>query len=107
MAALVLTGPREWFWWWSGSHPQARSAHAMAALMWWSAERAAEQGCVRLNLGGSAGQSSVASFKAAMGARDLPVTIRWMGPAHAGVFGRVLGAVQARLRAGRERGEPR
>jgi len=104
-AALVLIGNREWMWWWSGTHPEARASRAVARLMWWSAERAFAAGCTRLNLGASAGQTSVESFKLRLGGRELPVTTRWIAPTHAGLVGRAIGALQMRLRARRSRGE--
>ena len=105
-AGLVLIGDREWMWWWSGSHPEARVAHATARLMWWSAERAAAAGCARVNLGASAGLAPVESFKLGLGARDLPVIVRWIAPVHAGVVGRAVAGLQARIRARRARGAP-
>ena len=101
---LTLIGDREWTLWWSGSHPEARPRHAFVKLFWWSAERAAAAGCTRLNLGASVGLASVAVFKLGFGARDLPVTVRWFAPVHAGVVGRAVAGLQERIRALRSRG---
>ena len=102
--ALALVGEHEWMPWWSGSHPDARRRHAFTSLMWDVAERAAAAGATRFNLGASAGRDAVATFKKALGARDHLVTIRWIGADHAGPWGRVVAALQSRLRAGRWRG---
>jgi hypothetical protein len=105
-AGLVLIGDREWMWWWSGSHPEARVAHATSRLMWSTVEGAAAAGCTRLNLGASAGLASVEAFKLGLGARDLPVIVRWIAPVHAGAVGRAVAGLQARIRARRARGAP-
>jgi hypothetical protein len=102
---LALIGDREWTLWWSGSHSEARPKHALVKLFWWSAERAAAAGCTRLNLGASVGLASVAVFKLGFGARDLPVTLRWFAPVHAGVVGRAVAGLRERIRARRARGE--
>jgi hypothetical protein len=105
-AGVVLTSTREWMWWWSGSHPEARAPNALARLIWWSVERAVAEGGERINLGASSGLASVAMFKVGLGARDLPVAVRWMAPIHAGLVGRAVGALQARVRKRRARGAP-
>jgi hypothetical protein len=104
-AVLTLMGRHEWMPWWSGAHPEARRRHAFALLLWSVAERAAAAGCIRLNLGGSAGRESVAAFKQALSARDEQVWMRWIAPVHAGAIGRAVAGLQARLRTGRARGE--
>jgi Acetyltransferase (GNAT) domain len=104
-AVLVLTGEHEWFAWWSGSHPDARRRHAFAALLWSVAGQAAATGARRFNVGASSGRAGVEAFKRTLGARPVPVLVRWLDARSAGLVGRVVAAVQGRLRRGRARGE--
>lgn len=107
-AVLVLVARREWMAWWSGSHPEARRQRGAFALLEWSvAERAALAGAARLNLGGSAGRPDVAQFKRRLGARVRRHPVRWIAPAYAGGLGRLVAAVQSRVRATRARGAER
>ena len=102
---LVLIGAHEWFAWWSGTHPDARRRHAFAALLWHVAQPAAAVGARRLNVGASAGQDAVASFKRSLGARSVPTDVRWIDGRHAPLAGRLVAALQGRVRRGRSRGE--
>lgn len=104
-AVLVLTGEHEWFAWWSGSHAEARRHHAFAALLWSVAEAAAGAGARRFNVGASAGRAGVESFKRTLGARAVPVLVRWLDARSAGPVGRLVAAAQRRLRRARPRGE--
>src|SRR5262245_46029182 len=104
--ALTLVGAHEWMVWWSGSHPDARMRHAFASLLWHIGTRAAEAGAQRFNLGGSAGIETLASFKRALGAREVRVPIRWIDATYAGTWGRAVAGFQTRRRAGRWRGAP-
>jgi hypothetical protein len=104
-SVLVLTGAHEWMAWWSGVHRDARRRHAFGLLLWSVAERAAESGARRLNLGGSAGREDISAFKRRLGARLERHPVRWIAPAYAGMAGRAVAALQSRLRAGRARGE--
>jgi len=104
-AVLVLTGEHEWFARWSGSHPDARRRHAFAALLWSVAEAAAAAGARRFNVGASSGRAGVESFKRTLGARPVPVLVRWLDARAAGPLGRAVAAMQSRLRRGRARGE--
>jgi hypothetical protein len=103
--ALVLTGEHEWFAWWSGSHPDARRRHAFGALLWSVAVAAAGAGARRFNVGASAGRTGVETFKRTLGARSVPVQVRWLDSNTAGPMGRFVATVQARWRRGRARGE--
>jgi hypothetical protein len=104
--ALALVGEHEWLMWWSGSHPDSRRHQAFATLAWCMIESAARAGATRFNLGASAGLENVASFKKAMGARSLPVPIRWIGADYASPWGKTVAALQRRRHAGRWRGAP-
>lgn len=104
--AAALVGEHEWLLWWSGSHPDARPRHGFATLVWSMIESAARDGAKRFNLGASAGLENVASFKKAMGARALPVTIRWIGPDYASAWGKAVAALQRRRQSNRWRGAP-
>jgi hypothetical protein len=103
-ATLFLDHPRELFAWWSGIHPEARGRHVFPVLLWRAIEWAARAGRERVNLGGSAGRASLVAFKEALGATDVRVPVRWIGPDHARWTGRILARVQARLRARRPHG---
>jgi Acetyltransferase (GNAT) domain len=103
---VALVGAHEWMPWWSGAHPDARRHRAFTALVWSIAEAAAGAGARRLDLGGSAGLSSVASYKRDLGARSMPVPIRWIDSSYASPLGRGVAALQERMRAGRWRGAP-
>ncbi|MBI1798634.1 MAG: GNAT family N-acetyltransferase [Candidatus Eisenbacteria bacterium] len=104
-AALALEGARETFLWWSGAHEQARRSDAYAALLWWTAERAAERGCARLNLGASRGLIAIDAFKDALGARRVRYPVRWLDARHAPAAGRAIAAIQTWVRRGRSRGD--
>ncbi len=101
---LVLVHRHEWFAWWSGTHPDARRHHGFAFLLWEVAMRAAAAGADRFNLGSSAGLMGVEGFKRSLGARIVPTPVRWIAPHDTGVLGRALGALQGRVRRGRDRG---
>jgi CelD/BcsL family acetyltransferase involved in cellulose biosynthesis len=103
-SVLVLVHRHEWFAWWSGTHPDARRHHGFALLLWEVAMRAAAAGADRFNLGSSAGLMGVEGFKRALGARIVPTPVRWIAPNRSGVLGRALGALQGRVRRGRDRG---
>jgi Acetyltransferase (GNAT) domain len=104
-AAFALEGARETFLWWSGSHPDTRQSESYAALLWWSAQQAAERGCVRLSLGSSRSLAKLESFKDTLGARRVRFPVRWLDARHAPPIGRLAAALQARLRRGRARGD--
>jgi hypothetical protein len=104
-STLVLDGPHETLAWWSGSHRDARARHAFALLLWSVAEWAASAGRSRLNLGASAGRDPVASFKRSLGARAVPVAVRWFDAGGAPPLGRWVAALQRRVRRGRPRGD--
>lgn len=101
---LVLVHRHEWFAWWSGTHPDARRHHGFAFLLWEVAMQAAAAGASRFNLGSSAGLSGVEGFKRSLGAHIVPTPVRWIAPHGTGVVGRALGALQDRVRRGRDRG---
>uniref|UniRef100_A0A832I441 GNAT family N-acetyltransferase n=1 Tax=Eiseniibacteriota bacterium TaxID=2212470 RepID=A0A832I441_UNCEI len=105
-AALALDHPRDVLVWWSGAHPEARPRGAFAFLLWSIVAWAAARGRARVNLGASAGLDPVAAFKDALGARPHAYAVRWLDARHAGARGRLVGALQARLRRGRARGVP-
>jgi len=104
-AVLALDHPREVMPWWSGAHPEARRLHAFPFLLWSVVEWAHAAGRARVNLGASAGSGPVAAFKDSLGATTLRYPVRWLDAQAAPVAGRLLGAVQARWRRGRARGE--
>jgi hypothetical protein len=104
-ATLALDGPHETLAWWSGSHAAARARHAFAFLLWSIAEWAAVAGRRRLNLGASAGRDPVASFKRSLGARAVPLWVRWVDASAAPPAGRWVAAVQRRMRRGRPLGD--
>lgn len=104
-AVLVLTGEHEWFAWWSGSHADARRRHAFPLLLWFAAEMAARAGAHRFNVGASAGRAGVEAFKRTLGARLVPVHVRWLDARHAPPVGRFAAALQGWMRRGRARGE--
>jgi hypothetical protein len=100
-AALVLDHPREAMPWWSGARPEARRRHAFARLLWAVVEWAHVAGRERVNLGASAGRGPVAAFKDALGARPETYPVRWLDDRAAAPAGRVVAALQRRLRARR------
>jgi Acetyltransferase (GNAT) domain len=104
-AVLALDGPHETLAWWSGSHRDARARHAFALLLWSMAEWAAAAGRSRLNLGASAGRDPVASFKRSLGARRVPMAVRWLDASSAPAPGRWVAALQRRMRRDRPRGD--
>jgi hypothetical protein len=104
--ALALVGEHEWLMWWSGSHQEARRHQAFATLAWSMIESAAAAGAKRFNLGGSAGLENVASFKKALGARAIPVAIRWIAADYASPWGKTVAALQRRRQRDRWRGTP-
>lgn len=104
--ALTLVGGREAMVWLTGMDPSGRAVHAFPLLLWSLVEWGAGAGCVRVNLGASAGRDAVATFKRGLGAADYRHPVRWMGAGHAGALGRGLAALQRRLRRGRPRGAP-
>lgn len=101
---LFLDHPRELFAWWSGIHGLSRGRHLFPLLLWNAVRWAATAGRERVNLGGSAGRASLIAFKEALGAREVRVPVRWIVPARSGVRGRLVAALQTRLRARRPRG---
>ncbi len=103
-ALLALDHPRETLPWWSGLHPDARSRHASALLLWSVIEWAAARGRARVNLGGSAGLDALAAFKASLGSRVVRYPVRWLDAADAPLAGRLAARLQRRLR-GRLAGE--
>jgi hypothetical protein len=103
-ATLALDHPRETLLWWSGSHPAARGRGAFPFLLWSVVEWAAAAGRERVNLGASAGRSPVAQFKVSLGASSLRYPVRWLDGRHASPAGRVVAALQARVRRDRDRG---
>jgi hypothetical protein len=104
-AVLVLDHPREAMPWWSGADPEARRLHAFGLLLWSVVEWAHREGRARVNLGASAGLNPVAAFKDSLGARGLRYPVRWLDAAAAPAAGRLLAALQRRVRARRLRGE--
>jgi len=105
-AVLALDGPRETLLWWSGSHPDARASHAFPLLLWSVIEWAHEQGRARINLGASAGREAILAFKDSLGAAPVRYPVRWLDARHAHRVGRLVAALQSRLRRGRPLGEP-
>ena len=103
-ATLALDGARETMLWWSGSHPAARHRGAFPFLLWSVVEWAAAAGRARVNLGASAGRSPVAEFKSSFGAHDVRYPVCWLDARYAAPPGRVVAALQNRLRRGRDRG---
>ncbi len=104
-ATLALDGARETFPWWSGLHPDGRPLHAFAFLLWSVVEWAAEHGRARVNLGASGGQGPVALFKDSLGARALRYPVRWLDARRAPPAGKLVAALQRRLRRRRALGE--
>jgi len=105
-ATLALDSPRETMLWWSGSHPEARAAHAFPLLLWTVVEWAHARGRVRVNLGASAGLDPLLAFKGSLGAVPFTYPVRWLDARHAHGAGRAVAWLQARVRRGRPRGEP-
>jgi hypothetical protein len=105
-ATLALDGARETMLWWSGSHPDARAAHAFPMLLGAVMEWAHARGRERVNLGASAGLEPLHAFKESLGATAFTYPVRWLDARYAHGPGRAVGWVQARLRRGRPRGEP-
>ena len=103
-AVLVLDAPHECLLWWSGTHPEGRRRNAFAVLAWSVVEWAAANGRARVNLGASTGLERVGAFKLSMGARIVRYPVRWLDARHAPLAGRVIGALQERMRRGRARG---
>jgi len=104
-ATLALDHPRETMPWWSGAVAEARRLGAFTLLLWNVVEWAARAGRDRVNLGGSAGAGPVVTFKDSLGARTIRYPVRWLGAPEAGPGGRMMAALQRRLRAGRARVE--
>ncbi len=105
-AVFALDHPREVMLWWSGTHPDARGRQAFALLLGSVVEWAARAGRLRVNLGGSAGLPAVSAFKRALGAVAQLHPVLWLDARHATAAGRLVAAVQARMRRRRARGEP-
>src|SRR5262249_4257876 len=64
LAGLVaLDSPAETMLWWSGTHRDARAAHAFPLLLWSVIEWAHAQGRPRVNLGASADRDALLAFK--------------------------------------------
>ncbi len=105
-ATLALDSPRETMLWWSGSHPEARAAHAFSLLLWAVVEWAHARGRSRVNLGASAGLDPLLAFKGSLGAVPFTYPVRWLDARHAVGAGRAVAWLQARVRRGRHRGEP-
>lgn len=103
---LALDCARETMLWWSGSHADARAAHAFPLLLWSVIERAHAEGRARVNLGASAGREAILAFKQSLGATAFHYPVRWLDARHARWAGRAVAALQARVRRGRPRGEP-
>ena len=103
-AVLALDHPNETFLWWSGTHPDGRARSAFPVLMWSVIEWASGAGRARVNLGASAGLEGVSLFKDAMGASLIRYPVRWLDSRHARGPGRLVGAIQERVRRGRTRG---
>ena len=104
-ATLALDHPREVMPWWSGADPGARRLHAFPLLLWSIVEWAQRSGRSRVNLGASAGSGPVSTFKDSLGARLERYPVRWLDASAASVPGRVLAALQRRVRVGRPDGE--
>jgi hypothetical protein len=104
-ATLVLDHPREAMPWWSGADPEARRLHAFPSLLWAVVEWAQRAGRLRVNLGACGGSGPVAAFKDSLGARLERYPVRWLDASAASAPGRVLAALQRRVRAGRPLGE--
>jgi hypothetical protein len=102
---FFLDHPREIFAWWSGSRTGPRVQHAIPYLLWTAARRAHDAGRVRLNLGGSLGRATLASFKQALGARVHRYPVRWLDARRGPWAGRFLAGLQQHLRRGRFRGD--
>lgn len=105
-AALALDGARETMLWWSGSHPDARAAHAFPLLLGGVIEWAAAHGRARVNLGASAGLEPLHAFKESLGAVPFAYPVRWLDARRARGAGRAVGWLQRRLRRSYPRGEP-
>lgn len=103
-ATLALDGGSETLMWWSGAREEARARGAFALLAWSIAEWAHARGRARLNLGASSGLDPVAAFKRSLGARNVRWPVRWLSARHAPPAGRLVAALEARLRRGRARG---
>jgi hypothetical protein len=103
---LALDSPFETLPWWSGTHPDARMAHAFPLLLWSLIEWAHAQGRVRVNLGASADREAVMAFKESLGAVSFHYPVRWLDARHAPLAGRAVAALQERVRRSRPRGEP-
>jgi len=103
---LALDGPHETMLWWSGTHPGARASHAFPLLLWSVIEWAQARGRARVNLGASADREAILAFKGSLGAQPVHYPVRWLDARHAHRVGRMVAALQARLRRGRPRGEP-
>lgn len=103
---FALDAPHETLLWWSGSHPSSRASDATPRLMAWAAEWSRARGRRRLNLGASRGLVALESFKRSMGARPVRYPVRWLSAPAAAPLGRLVAAVQKRVRRGRHRGEP-
>ena len=104
-AALVLDAPREMLVWWTGTHAEGRRALAFPRLLWGVVEWAAAHGRARVNLGASTGLAPVAAFKQRLGAEPARYPVRWLAARHAPPAGRAVAWLQARVRAGRPRGD--
>jgi hypothetical protein len=103
---LALDSPCETLPWWSGTHPDARLAHAFPLLLWSLIEWAHAHGRVRVNLGASADRGAVLAFKESMGAVAFQYPVRWLDARYAPLAGRAVAALQERVRRSRPRGEP-
>jgi CelD/BcsL family acetyltransferase involved in cellulose biosynthesis len=77
---VVSAGGREAFAWVSGSQPEARPVNALHLIFDRLFRRACEQGMVRLNFGGSAGNPGIEAFKMSLGGIEVPVR-RYYGEA--------------------------
>lgn len=104
-AALALDGARETMLWWSGSHPDARAAHAFPLLLGGVMEWAKTRGRARVNLGASAGLEPLHAFKESLGAVPFSYPVRWLDARRAQGAGRAVGWLQRRLRRSYPRGE--
>jgi hypothetical protein len=104
-ASLALDGGHETFLWWSGADPDARTPDAFARLLAWAAEWAASRSRQRLNLGASTGLPAVDRFKRALGTTSIRYPLRWLDARHAPPLGRLVAALQTRVRRGRTRGD--
>lgn len=101
---LALDSPIETMLWWSGTHRDARAAHAFPLLLWSVIEWAHGQGRARVNLGASADRDAVLAFKESMGADRYGYPVRWLDARHASLPGRAVAALQAWLRRRRPLG---